>query len=74
MKKTFTVDFPDDFVFPEKFDYIGYYKDLNPSKCKKCPLMQEDRDCFTWCGITGSGDNWNSGDDIKPCPFYDKKE
>lgn len=47
MKKTIVMEFPDEFVFPEKFSY---------SKCCDCPLLAEYDGVWHVCFVTDRGD------------------
>lgn len=56
MKKTITVEFPDDFKFPKM--------SVSSAACWKCPLLREDSCILTHC----SGSMLEKLK--KPCPFY----
>ena len=48
---TVTIDFPDNFIPPEKFDEVTYGISRR-SKCEPCPFYGwEDETGFSWCDL-----------------------
>ena len=63
---TITIDFPDDFTPPEKFDEANYDNHYN-SKCGCCPFFEwEDETGFNNCGLP----DFYSVDDKCPIKKY----
>lgn len=59
MKKTITIDFPDDFVFPEHF---------SEEICEKCPCVMFDTyDPIADCGIS----RMHITHENEKCPFWE---
>lgn len=63
MKKTLTIEFPDNFEFPPVFEYT------EKCRCKNCPMHQEDNELHEWCAITGAGIGYTDSKNDN-CPFY----
>ena len=67
MKKTVVFEFPDDFQFPEHFE------EINPARCRICPLHCNDEGRSEWCLLTGDNDGTPISDRVK-CPFHDESD
>ena len=61
-----TVEFPDNFVPPEKFDDPSLNKDFN-SKCDLCPFFIWEEECGYGCCIALGDDN-----KANPCPIKEQ--